>query len=664
MHTSRFLLLSMIAAVAFAQNSRANNGVQDDASSPFLIGTPIVVTGIRTQTAQQSASNGHVLDPQGHPLATSEKAYSPQLSGTVVDTSGATIAGATVHVRSANGTVLTTTQSDTNGSFIISGLSAGDYRLVVSHADFETKEIPVTIRTTQAPTPLRISLAVSAVSSTINVQGREDDLVGVADSGTQGTVGAKEIQDRPILRSGEVLETVPGLIITQHAGGGKANQYFLRGFNLDHGTDFAVFIDGMPLNLPSHAHGEGYADMNTVIPEFVRRVNFEKGPYYADVGNYGSAGSAHLEFFKTLPENFFQVEGGMYGYERAVFGVSQKVGSGSLLYGGEVYHDDGPWKHPDDYLKFNGILTYSRGDGAKGFSITARGYHGNWNSSDQIADNAVPLVGFFGTLNPTDGGNSQRYSLQTEWHREHANSKTKITLYGFYYDLDLFSDFTYYLTDPVHGDQFEQKDRRWVVGLDARHTIFSQWFGRKVENTFGLQIRNDWVHNGLFQTQNCERVDKTDSDTGTTLPAITQADRLTDTQVGLYWENRIQWADKFRTVAALRGDVGHVNVTSLVTPANSGTATKVLPSPKLSLIFGPWSKTEFYVQGGFGFHSNDARGATQTVQPISDENPYPNTPASRIPLLIPTKGAEIGVRSVGCPTSAKHPFALVSPQCF
>jgi hypothetical protein len=462
-------------------------------------------------------------------------------------------------------------------------------------------------------------------------------------------VGAKEIQDRPILRSGEVLETVPGLIITQHAGGGKANQYFLRGFNLDHGTDFAVFIDDMPLNLPSHAHGEGYADMNTVIPELVQRVNFEKGPYYADVGNYGSAGSAHLEFFKTLPQNFFQVEGGMYGYERAVFGVSQKVGAGSLLYGGEVYHDDGPWKHPDDYLKFNGLLTYNRGDDVKGFNITARGYHGKWNSSDQIADNAVPLVGFFGSLNPTDGGNSQRYSLQTEWHRASATSKTKITLYGFYYDLDLFSDFTYYLTDSVHGDQFEQKDRRWVTGLDARHTIFSQWFGRKVENTFGLQVRNDWVHNGLFQTDNRVRVDKTDSDTGTTLPAITQEDRFTDTQVGFYVESKIQWANKVRTVAALRGDVGHVDVTSLITPANSGTATKVLPSPKLSLIFGPWSKTEFYLQGGFGFHSNDARGATQTVQPVSDENPYPNTPASRIPVLIPTKGAEVGLRTSALP---------------
>lgn len=568
-----------------------------------------------------------------------------QLSGTVVDTSGAVIAGATVQVRSVNGSVQITKQSDTNGSFIISGLSAGNYRLVVSDPGFETKEVPVTIGTTEAPAPLRISLAVGFVSTTINVQGRQDSLVGIAQSATQGTVGATEIQERPILRSGEVLETVPGVMITQHAGGGKANQYFLRGFNLDHGTDFAIFLDGMPLNLPSHAHGEGYADMNTVIPEFVERVDFEKGPYYADVGNYGSAGSAHVVFFKTLPQNFFKLEGGMYGFGRAVFGISQRLGLGSLLYGGEVYHDDGPWKHPDNYYKFNGFLSYSRGGDADGYSITARGYRGRWNSSDQIAENAVPLVGFFGTLNPTDGGHSQRYSLQAEWHRRDANSETKIMAYGFYYDLDLFSDFTYFLTDPVRGDQFEQQDRRWVAGLDARHTIFSQWFGRRVDNTFGLQVRNDWIHNGLFQTENRVRVDKIDSSTGNTLPATTQADRFTDTQVGFYAENKIQWADKFRTVAALRGDLEYFDVTSLVTTANSGTASKFLPSPKLSLIFGPWSNTEFYVQGGFGFHSNDGRGTTQTVEPVSGENPFPNTAATPIPALIPTKGAEIGMRT-------------------
>ena len=646
------------------------------------------------------------------PLATSDKAYPPQLSGTVVDTSGAVIAGATVQVRSANGTVQRTTQSDRNGSFIISGLAAGNYRLVVSNPDFETKEIPVTIGTTGAPAPLRISLAVSAVSTTINVQGREDDLIGIAESATQGTVGAKEIQDRPILRSGEILETVPGLIITQHAGGGKANQYFLRGFNLDHGTDFAIFLDDMPLNLPSHAHGEGYSDMNIVIPEFVKRVNFEKGPYYADVGNYGSAGSAHLEFFKTLPQNFFKVEGGMYGYGRAVFGASQKLGSGNLLYGGEEYYYDGPWKHPDAYNKINGLLTYSQGDDANGVSITARAYHGKWNSSDQIPVTAIPLVGFFGALNPADGGHSQRYSLQGEWHRQGTNSESKIMAYGFYYDLNLFSDFTYYLTDYQKGDQFEQQDRRWVAGLDAHHTIFSTWHGRKMSNTFGLQFRNDWINNGLYRAENRVRTTKTDyyatgitfypassttlptciTTTNTTnptitltlpngtptpttttvptttcpiLPATTERDNFTDTIGSAYVENKIQWANKFRSVLALRGDDEKFVVTSLAYPtdiitlpdgttttvnaANSGSATKFLPSPKASLIFGPWANTEFYAQGGFSFHSNDGRGATQTVEPVSPDNPYPNTPVAKIPPLVQTKGGEIGVRTVAVP---------------
>jgi len=600
------------------------------------------------------------------------------ISGTVVDRSGAAIAAANVELQSANRTVLRTTESDTNGSFMLTGLSAGNYRLVVTHADFETKEIPVTIGA-EAPAPFRISLAVGAVSTTVIVQGREHDLTGIAQSATQGTVGQKELEDRPILRSGEVLETVPGLIITQHAGGGKANQYFLRGFNLDHGTDFAVYLDDMPLNLPSHAHGEGYADMNTVIPELVQRVNYEKGPYYADVGNYGSAGSAHLEFYKTLPENFFQVEGGMYGYERAVFGVSEKVGSGNLLFGGEFYHDDGPWNHSDNYFKYNGLLTYSQGDEANGFSITARAYRGTWNSSDQIPVTAVPLVGFFGALNPSDGGNSDRYSLQAEWHRQNDHSRTQIMAYGFYYYLNLFSDFTYYLNDPVKGDQFEQQDSRFVAGIDARHTLFNRWFGRKVENTFGLQVRNDWVRNGLYRTENRARtnknditacddepIDACDSNPNLTaiLPADTDVNRFTDTMLGFYVENKIQWAERLRTVLAFRGDEAFYNVTSL-TPsytatelpgapvvnfaaANSGSVTQFMPEPKASLIFGPWSKTEFYVQGGFSFHSNDARGATQRVEPISPENPFP-TYTSRIPALIQTKGAEVGVRTTAFP---------------
>ena len=312
---------------------------------PFALFAVTSLLSAQLLSAQQSAISGQSPGSQDRPLATSDN--SPQLSGTVVDTSGAMIGGATVQVRGSNGAVLTTTQSDTNGSFTISGLSAGNYRLLVSSPNFETKEIAVTIENARTPAPQRITLAVSSVSTTVTVSGRQDSLIGIAESATQGTVGASEIQDRPILRSGEVLETVPGLIITQHAGGGKANQYFLRGFNLDHGTDLATFLDGMPLNLPSHAHGEGYSDMNTVIPELVERVGFQKGPYSADVGNYGSAGNDNVVSFKTLPQNFLTLEGGMYGFARAAFGISQKLGPGNLLYAGEASYDNGPWKNPD-----------------------------------------------------------------------------------------------------------------------------------------------------------------------------------------------------------------------------------------------------------------------------------------------------------------------------
>ncbi len=605
-----------------------------------------VVVAAVSMPAQQPRS---VTAPQEHSVS----AAGQSLSGTVQDGSGAVIPEATVLLQDAVGTTQTV-HADRDGSFLLSGLAQGIYHLDVSHPGFAPKELEITIKDPQAT--LRVTLAVEALSTSVEVRGRADDLTGIADSATEGTVGSAEIQDRPILRAGEILETVPGLIITQHAGGGKANQYFLRGFNLDHGTDFAIFLDGMPLNLPSHAHGEGYADMNTVIPEFVDRLNFEKGPYYANVGNYGSAGSAHLEFFKTLARNFLQVEGGMYGFGRAVFGVSQKMGGGNLLYGGEAYHDDGPWIHPDNYYKFNGLVTYSQGAELKGWSVTARGYHGQWHSSDQIPADAVPLVGLFGTLNPTDGGHSQRYSVQGEWHHEDARSVTRISAYGFYYDLNLFSDFTYYLIDPQHGDQFEQKDRRWVAGLDASHTVTSNIFGRTMQNTVGLQLRNDWIHNGLFQTQNRMRVDKLNSITGTVLPAATEADRFTDTQVGIYAENRIQWAEKFRSIVGLRGDIQQFNVTSLVISANSGTATKALPSPKAGLIFGPWRRTEFYLQAGFSFHSNDARGATQRVEPVSADNPYPGTASIPIPPLIPTKGGEFGIRT----TATKNLQSTVS----
>ena len=490
------------------------------------------------------------------------------------------------------------------------------------------------------------STATVARLPAVEVCGRADSLLRITDSATKGTTGQDQLANRPLLRSGELLETVPGVIITQHAGGGKANQYYCRGFNLDHGTDFAVFLDSMPLNLPSHAHGQGYCDMNIVIPEFVQRVNYQKGPYYVDVGDFGSVGTAYLDFYKTLTHDFVTLEAGMFGYQREVFGLSEKVGQGTLLYGGEAYHDDGPWTNPDDYQKFNGLLTYSRGDAADGFSVTARGYHGQWNSSDQIPE-SFARTNWFGAINPTDGGNSPRYSLQAEWHQSSGSSETKVTAYTFYYDLDLFSDFTLYLSDPNKGDQFEQNDRRWVEGLDARHTLFSEWFGRDVQNTMGLQVRNEWINNGIYQTENRVRTSKLNADPdagplGAMIPEITKQDTIIQTEIGPFFENKAQWDEKFRTEVGLRYDLFNFHVTDR-DPANSGDVTDGILSPKLNLTFGPWEQTEIYIQGGYGFHSDDARATTTTT------NMNGGFVGGHVAGMIQTRGAEIGLRTLAIP---------------
>lgn len=471
------------------------------------------------------------------------------------------------------------------------------------------------------------------------VYGHADNLLGIASSASQGTIGRDELEQRPLSRPGEVLETVPGVIVTQHSGSGKANQFFLRGFNLDHGTDFATSVNGVPVNLPTHGHGQGYTDLNFMIPELIERVDFRKGPYYADLGDFSSAGAADIHYVGFLPQSIAQVEGGSFGYVRGLYASSHLIGSGNVLYAVELFHNDGPWTRPDDYKRINGVLSYSRGDAEFGYSVTAMAYAGDWNATDQIAERAlqkIPDFGRFDSLDTSDGGNSQRHSLSAEWHRADPDSSTKVLLYGFYYDLHLFSNFTYFLDSP-QGDQFEQLDRRWVGGTKASQTWYSEVFSRSMENTVGLQIRSDSVANGLFQTVERRRTDKIDYD-GNTISGTTREDDVWETSLSPYVENRVQWADKFRTVFGLRMDYYHFDVDSDLS-ANSGTRDDAIVSPKGSLIFGPWAKTEYYLSAGFGFHSNAGRGVTQHVDPKTGDTVEPADP------LVRTKGAEIGVRT-------------------
>src|SRR5690348_15132953 len=243
-------------------------------------------------------------------------------------------------------------------------------------------------------------------SGEVRVIGHYENAVGTSDAASQGYVTPQLIEARPMLRPGEVLEYVPGVIITQHSGEGKANQYFLRGFNLDHGTDFATTVDHMPVNMPTHAHGQGYSDLNFLIPELVSRISYKKGPYFADEGDFASAGAANINYATKLKAPIASLGLGSWGWKRAMAASSFDSGPGHLLYGLELFHNDGPWDNPSDYNKVNGVLSYSVGTNADGYTLTGMAYSGKWNATDQIPQRAVDSqqVSRFGAIDPSDGG--------------------------------------------------------------------------------------------------------------------------------------------------------------------------------------------------------------------------------------------------------------------
>ncbi|HRI12487.1 MAG TPA: TonB-dependent receptor [Verrucomicrobiota bacterium] len=455
----------------------------------------------------------------------------------------------------------------------------------------------------------------------IVIYGRADSLLEIADAASEGYVGRDVFEYRPLLRPGELLETVPGLIATQHSGNGKANQYFLRGFNLDHGTDFATFVDGVPINLPTHAHGQGYTDINFMIPELVERIHFRKGPYYADLGDFSSVGAVNMKYSKSLNYSLADAEGGMYGYARGLFISSPKVGDGNLLYAAEYQHDNGPWDLPSNYNKANGVMSYSKEKDGTGWSITGMGYYGRWDSTDQIPRRAVDegLIGRFGNIDDSDGGESKRFSLSAEWHRDTEEGHTRVMVYGVYYDLDLFSNFTYFLDDPYNGDQFQQYDQRVYGGLMAHHTWNHQLFGRTSESTVGLQVRGDDIHVELNHTRRREFLE------------TNRSDDVGEVYVAPYVQNQTRWTDKIRSDVGVRLDNYHFGVESYL-PEDTGNVTDSIVSPKGSVVFGPWANTEFNLSAGMGFHSNDARGVTSAIDPADP--------------LVRTYGAETGVRTL------------------
>ncbi|MFZ5549266.1 MAG: TonB-dependent receptor [Pseudomonadota bacterium] len=470
-----------------------------------------------------------------------------------------------------------------------------------------------------------------AAAQQIVVTGRHyDNAVGTSDAASQGTIRAELLKSRPAQRPGEILEFVPGVIVTQHSGDGKANQYFLRGFNLDHGTDFATTVAGMPVNMPSHGHGQGYSDLNFLVPELVDRIEYRKGPYFATHGDFASAGAADIAYKTRLDAPFAQLTLGGNGYVRTVGASSFELNPGTHLLGAvEWMTNDGPWTVPENLRRANAVFGLSQGTRASGWSAQAMAYDARWTATDQVPLALIDSgeIGHFDSLDPSDGGSSSRHSLSGEWHRRDATGATTLSAYAMRYRLKLFSNFTYALERPETGDQFSQQDERSVYGLAASQRWDHTLAGLEARSDVGLQLRHDRARVGLYDTQARQVI------------GITRVDEVRETLASLYGQTQLTLAPWLRATAGLRLDDAHFDVTSLSQPLNSGRAHDRQWSPKLTLVAGPWQKTEVFLNAGRGLHSNDARGTTATVDPRSGE------PVAKVPGLAAQRGWELGLRT-------------------
>jgi hypothetical protein len=469
----------------------------------------------------------------------------------------------------------------------------------------------------------------------IEVQGKAVSLIGEAISVSEGVIGQQEILYRPMLRIGEILELVPGMVVTQHSGTGKANQYFLRGFNLDHGTDFATSIDYMPINMRTHGHGQGYTDLNFIIPESIQIITFKKGAYYGQIGDFSGAGSAAFNTVNQRQTTQLSATIGEDNFQRYLLAGGIALDNKHINYAIEFNSYDGPWANIEEDLdKTNVFLSYNRNVKGGDLKVMFMGYDNAWNSADQIPQRAViaGTIDDLGSLDTSLGGNSSRYSINAVWNNENINASG----YLIDYDLNLWSNFTYFLDNPATGDQFEQVDKRQIYGGHLSYSTFANWRGMPVSNELGVQVRvDDIAEVGLFQTQQRQRI------------GAIRNDAVTESSAGMYWQNNIIWSDAIKTIMSARYDYFdfdvksniNTNINGVDLSANNGTEGEGNVSLKASLIYTFNEKWEVYASAGQGFHSNDARGTIVQVDPNSGESIAPVDP------IVDSFGYELGLRA-------------------
>jgi hypothetical protein len=584
-----------------------------------------------------------VLGHGALPVAEAQSAQAPvvRVSGRVADASGAPVPGASVSLTGSTTTPTGVAETAADGTFRIE-VVPGLYTLRVSATGYATLQRQgVTVSSSVDLGTVTLQVAATSV---VAVSGRQtfadltrlssqDALVGIADAASSGVITARESTARARRRPADALEAVPGLAVSQHSGEGKANQYYVRGFNLDHGTDLALSVAGMPVNLPTHGHGQGYADLNFLIPELVGSLQYRKGTYAADTGDFSAAGTIRINYLNQLEAPLARLEGGMFGYGRVLAAASPRVGDGRLLVAAEGMVNDGPWERPDAMRRGNAVVRYSRGTPLNGVSVTGLWYSARWFATDQIPRRLVDTGALtrFGTLDRTSGGDTHRLGVTAEWQRTSAAGITRVTGYGFSSGLLLHSNFTYRLDAPDEGDQFAQRDHRQVFGGSASRTWAIRGGDRPQLVTVGTDVRHDAIGDvGLARTAARRRL------------FAVRDDRVGQTSGAGWAQWQSSWSPYIRSTLGVRGDLYRWRVDA-GEPANAGERTSGIVNPKASVAFGPWKRTELYLSAGGGFHSNDGRGTTMTRDPLTGDAVSPVDPLAR------ARGAEVGLRTTAWP---------------
>ena len=501
--------------------------------------------------------------------------------------------GATVIISNNKGD-----NTDTFGKFSISGVNPGQYELVVSHISYKTETIPVEVKE-------NLVSSVSVAMKKTNI-----DLAGIKISGRKSsplnTISSVDITLRPINTSQDVLRIVPGLFIAQHAGGGKAEQIFLRGYDIDHGTDMHVSVDGMPVNMISHSHGQGYADLHFLIPETLEKVNFDKGPYFTNKGNLATAG--YVEFYtkEFLKDNSLKLEGGQLNTQRItglvkLFNTEKENSRQQFYIASEYFRSDGYFESPQGFHRFNMMGKYNAWFGNQSqLTITASTFDSKWNASGQVPDRAVQtgMISRFGSIDNSEGGNTSRTNFTIRYARQWKNNwKTSDQLYYSRYHFNLFSNFTFFLYDSVSGDGVNQRETRNIYGYNT--TASKTWMiGNKNANTeLGGGFRYDDVR-GIELSKAVKRQ---------YLSPVQKGD-VKEANGYLYWNQNLELTEKFSVNGGLRFDFFRFAYRDLLAgETDFRRQQRSIVSPKLNFVFVPASTVKIYLNNGIGFHSNDTR---------------------------------------------------------